>query len=174
MAPRFPRNQRVDRQPTHSRGHQTQPALFFRPEQVFPRLLQNACLRLVPVMHVVRRKEEHMWPFSNARKQSFDRTSPSGSWTLVCPNCGKRYVVGEDSILVSDEDTMEALLQAGAKAILGTQTRKPDLAINKGSLPPPERQKALETVRRIRQDIQQRRPRSWRCYKCRDNAYPSS
>ncbi|OHE24606.1 MAG: hypothetical protein A2X92_04275 [Syntrophus sp. GWC2_56_31] len=67
---------------------------------------------------------------------------------------------------------MEFFFQAGGKAILGTQTRKPDLAINKGTLPSAEKQKALENIQRIKQDLQKGQPRSWRCFHCSDNAYP--
>jgi len=113
-----------------------------------------------------------MWPFNTNKRRTSNQSNVSQSWTLLRPSCGKRYVVGEDSILVSDEDAIDAFFQAGGKAILGTQTRKPDLAINKGSLPLLERQKALTNIQRIKQDLQQGRPRSWRCYQCSDNAYP--
>jgi hypothetical protein len=119
-----------------------------------------------------------MWPFSKSKKRPSNQLRVSQSWTLVCPRCGKRYVIGEDSILVSDENVMEDLFRLGARAIVGAGTRKPELVIYKATLSPEldwikEREKVLENIQRIKQDLQQGHPRSWSCYKCSSgNAYP--
>jgi hypothetical protein len=79
--------------------------------------------------------------------------------------------VGDDSILLTHEDIIEATRQAGGTIFVGP-IKRPDLAVNKGTLSRFEKERALNTIDRIDQDLQQGLMRRWSCDKCCINAYP--
>jgi hypothetical protein len=93
---------------------------------------------------------------------------------LICPKCGQRYAIGEDSILITDESLFEDALKMGAKISLQVPYRRaPELAMYGGSISDDLKKENLQIVRIVKEAVQRGEKRAWSCDKCRmeGNAY---
>ena len=103
--------------------------------------------------------------------------------TLVCPHCSQNFNVGEDSIIVTDEDVRGSFIELGDKIIIGegtldalkgTPKRRPDLVMYSGHLSIDKRKRELEKIQNIKADLQHGQVRSWKCDNCRHYTTPNA
>ena len=118
-----------------------------------------------------------MWPFKK-KQQDSDVPVETGPLRLTCPHCGQLFVVGQDSVIVTDEDVAKTFMELGGRGMVTFGApRKPDLVMHAGrALTDEESKKQLAKLPQIRAAIRQGLPRSWKCDRCRhepaSNSYP--
>jgi uncharacterized protein YbaR (Trm112 family) len=100
-----------------------------------------------------------------------ERQAPDDTWVLSCPHCGKAYRIGVDAGIMTMEETLGMMAEAGATihGSLGSG-RRDDMLFPIDDVAPerlaPLQEEARATTSKIREALAKGEERAWYCRRC--------